>query len=55
MDGVLFLWYARIAESDAEVLAARDSGIYDYEVINDDLETAIRKVIRIVNQESQQR
>lgn len=45
----------RLAESDAEVRAAKESGVYDYEVINDDLETAVRQVVRIVNQELHQR
>ena len=45
----------RLAESDAEVRAATESGAYDHKVINDDLETAIRQVVRIVSQESQKR
>ena len=44
----------RLGKAEAEVRTAVESGIYDHTVINDDLETAIRKVIRIVNQESQQ-
>lgn len=43
----------RLAEADAEVRAARESGIYDHTIVNDDLETAIRQVVAIVNQESQ--
>ena len=45
----------RLAKAAAEVKAARDSGIYPHVVVNDDLETAVRQVVRIVNQESQKR
>jgi len=45
----------RLAKAAAEVKAARESGIYTHVVVNDDLETAVRKVVRIVNQESQKR
>jgi len=45
----------RLAKADAEVRAATESGIYDHTIVNDDLETAIRQVVAIVNQESQQR
>ena len=41
----------RLTEAESEVKAATESGVYDYTVVNDDLETAVRKVIRIVNQE----
>ena len=42
----------RLAEAAAETQAARDSGVYGHFVVNDDLETAVRQVVRIVNQES---
>ena len=42
----------RLAEAAAEIEAARDSGVYGHFVVNDDLETAVRQVVRIVNQES---
>ncbi len=45
----------RLAEAAAEVEAARNSGIYRHTVVNDDLEDAIRQVVRIVNQEPQER
>jgi guanylate kinase len=45
----------RLAKAAAEVQAARSSGIYQHTVVNDDLETAIRQVVAIVNQESQER
>ena len=41
----------RLAEAESEVKAATESGVYDHTVVNDDLETAVRKVIRIVHQE----
>ena len=41
----------RLAKAAAEVQAARDSGVYDHFVVNDDLEAAVRQVVRIVNQE----
>ena len=43
----------RLAKAESEVKAATESGIYDHTVVNDDLETAVRQVIRIVNQEPQ--
>jgi len=45
----------RLAEAEAEVNAAAESGAYDHTVVNDDLEAAVRQVIRIVNQEPQQK
>lgn len=42
----------RLAEAKAEVSAAKASGVYNHHVVNDDLETAIRQVVRIVNEES---
>ncbi len=45
----------RLAKSAAEVAAARESKVYNYFVVNDDLETAVRQVVNIVNQESQGR
>jgi guanylate kinase len=42
----------RLAEAGAEAEAAAQSGIYTHKVVNDDLETAIREVVRIVNMES---
>jgi len=45
----------RLAKAETEVRAAEESGVYDHTVVNDDLETAVRQVITIVNQESQQR
>lgn len=42
----------RLAEAEKEIEIARTSGAYQYEVVNDDLETAIGRVVDIVNQES---
>jgi guanylate kinase len=43
----------RLAAARQEVRTAVDSGVYNHRVVNDDLETAVRQVVRIVqNQES---
>ena len=42
----------RLAKAKKEIEIARTSGAYNNEVVNDDLETAIRQVVDIVNQES---
>lgn len=39
----------RLAKAQAEVAVARDSGIYGYEVVNDDLERAVNQVVDIIN------
>lgn len=41
----------RLAKAAQEMAAARTSGVYNHEVINDDLETAIQQVVAIMNQE----
>ena len=41
----------RLAKAREEIAAARKSGIYKHEVINDDLDNAVRKVVDIVEQE----
>ena len=41
----------RLAKAEQEIRAARESGIYEHEVINDDLDTAIREVVNLVRQE----
>jgi guanylate kinase len=41
----------RLAQAKKEVALARGSGAYNHEVVNDDLETAICQVVKIVNQE----
>lgn len=45
----------RLAETDTETQLAHASGVYNHCVVNDDLETAVRQVVDIVNQESQKR
>ena len=42
----------RLAKAEMEIEIARASGAYKNEVVNDDLETAIRQVVDIINQES---
>jgi guanylate kinase len=42
----------RLAKARAEVAAAKDSGVYNHCVVNDDLEAAIQQVVRIANEES---
>lgn len=41
----------RLAEADGEIAVARDSGCYDYFVVNDILETTTQEVLRIIQQE----
>ena len=42
----------RLTKARHEVDAAKASGVYNYVVVNDDLETAVREVVGIVQQES---
>ncbi len=44
----------RLAKADGEVRFARESGCYDYTIVNDDLEEAINQIITIINQEKTQ-
>ena len=41
----------RLARAEEELRAARESGIYEYTVINDDLDRAVEDVVRIVTRE----
>ena len=41
----------RLAKAAAETEAARKSGVYTHVIVNDDLETAVRQIVKIVNQE----
>ena len=41
----------RTAEADREIEAARSSGVYSHHVVNDDLETAVGRVVDIITQE----
>ena len=43
----------RLAKAHAEMKAARESGAYTHEVVNDDLTRAVRQVVTIIQQESQ--
>ncbi|MFA6134503.1 MAG: guanylate kinase [Phycisphaerae bacterium] len=45
----------RLAKAREELAKARSSGVYNHYVVNDDLETAIRQVVGIINQESAKR
>ena len=42
----------RLEKAQKEIQAARQSGVYNHEVVNDDLETAVRQVADILNRES---
>jgi len=42
----------RLAKAKWEIETAQRSGVYKYQVVNDDLEKAIARVVEIVNQES---
>jgi guanylate kinase len=41
----------RLAKSDGEIATARDSGAYDYFVVNDILETTVEEVCEIIRKE----
>ena len=41
----------RLAKARYEMETARQSGVYNHVVVNDDLESAVRQVVGIVNQE----
>ena len=41
----------RLGKAAEEIAAARAMGVYNHEIINDNLETAIRQLVDIVNQE----
>ena len=41
----------RLDKAAEEIAAAKASGVYNHEIINDNLETAIRQLVDIVNQE----
>lgn len=40
----------RLAKADGEIRFARESGCYDYNIVNDNLEEAINQVVGIINQ-----
>ncbi|MFP4105397.1 MAG: guanylate kinase [Phycisphaerae bacterium] len=40
----------RLAEAEAEIRKARQSGAYDREIVNDDLETAIQEMVQIIQE-----
>ena len=42
----------RLAAAEKEIAAARASGVYNREVINDRLDEAVRRVVEIIQQES---
>ncbi len=43
----------RLAEADGEIAAARDSGCYQYFVVNDDLDETVRDVLDIIRKETE--
>jgi len=43
----------RLAEADGEIAVARDSGCYEYFVVNDDLDATIEEVKRIILKDGQ--
>ncbi len=43
----------RLAKADGEVRFARESGCYDYTIVNDNLEEAINQIVTIINQEKE--
>ncbi len=40
----------RLSKADGEIRFARESGCYDYTIVNDNLEEAIKQVVTIINQ-----
>jgi guanylate kinase len=38
----------RLGQAEDEIRSARESGIYDYEIVNDDLDRAVKQVLEIV-------
>ena len=42
----------RLAKANKEIQMARDSGRYNDEVVNDDLDAAVRQVVRLIQQEN---
>ena len=42
----------RLAEANRELQTARRSGVYTYEVMNDDLDAAVQRVVEITQQEA---
>ena len=43
----------RLAKADGEIRFARESGCYDYTIVNDHLEEAINQVLKIITQEKE--
>jgi guanylate kinase len=43
---------ARLAEAQHELASARESGVYDYEVVNDDLDAAVNRLVGMIQRES---
>ena len=43
----------RLAKADGEIRFARESGCYDYTIVNDNLEEAINQIVTIINQEKE--
>ncbi len=44
----------RLAKADGEIRFARESGCYDYTIVNDDLDKAMNQIVTIINQEKGQ-
>ena len=43
----------RLAKADGEIRFARESGCYDYTIVNDNLEEAIDQIVTLINQEKE--
>ncbi len=43
---------ARLAKADGEIAFARDSGVYQHFVVNDDLEESVQRVLEIIRRET---
>lgn len=44
----------RLAEADGEIAIARDSGCYQYFVVNDDLDESVQEIMDIIRKETEQ-
>lgn len=42
----------RLAAAEKEIAAAKESGVYNHQVLNDRLDDAVRRVVEIIQQES---
>lgn len=44
----------RLAKADGEIRFARESGCYDYTIVNDDLEKAINEIVAVIKKQKEE-